>query len=413
MNSSAHSPVSPKRVLILYADVGFGHRSAAAAIADALQETHGGDCQIDLVNPLDDRRAPALLRDQQSDYDKIIRRLPELWKLSYEASDSSIPTTLVESGLIVMLFELMRDLLNRYQPDVIVSTYPLYQAPLDAVFTLRRYFVPVILVVTDLATVHRLWFNNRVDLCMVPTPQVRGLALDAGLAPKQVQISGIPVSPDLVRDTRSQAAIRYELGWDPDRTTLLAVGSRRVGGFEEALNVANHSGMNLQLAIVAGGDNERYQALQETEWHCPTHLYNFVNNMPQLMRAADFILCKAGGLVITESLAVGRPMILIDLIPGQEIGNADYVLQGGAGELAQDPINTLEILCHWLEHDGRLLRERAANAARLGRPQAAYNVAELAMLAAQHGPYRRAGRRTTRARLMELLSSNEVPFQGD
>ena len=32
----------PKHVLILTADAGFGHRSAANAIAEALQETHGG-----------------------------------------------------------------------------------------------------------------------------------------------------------------------------------------------------------------------------------------------------------------------------------------------------------------------------------------------------------------------------------
>jgi 1,2-diacylglycerol 3-beta-galactosyltransferase len=402
-----------KRILILYADAGFGHRSAAMAIAEALQEIHGGTCQIDLVNPLDDRRTPNLLSDTQADYDKLVRRLPELYKFGFEASDATFPTTMVEGGLIVLLFEVMRDILNRYQPDVIVSTYPLYQAPLDAVFTMRRIFVPLICVVTDLATVHRVWFNSAVDLCLVPTPQVRGLALDAGLSPKQVQICGIPVSPELVRDLRTPGTIRAELGWRQDMITLLAVGSRRVGGLDEVLHVLNHSGMPIQLAIVTGGDEARYKRLKETEWHGVAHIYDYVTNMPELMHASDLVLCKAGGLVITESLACGLPMILIDLIPGQEIGNADYVLQGGAGELAQDPVNVLEILCHWLEHGGQMLTERAANAKRLGRPQAAYTVAELAWLAAQHGPYRRAGRRmNARTHLMELLSSNEVPYQG-
>ncbi len=403
-----------RRILILYADAGYGHRSAANAIAEALQEAHGGSCQIDVVNPLDDRHTPLLLRDiQTEDYDKVIRRLPELYKLGFEASDSTVPTAMVEGGLIVLLFEVIRDLINRFQPDVIVSTYPLYQAPLDAVFTMRRMYVPLISVVTDLATVHRLWFNSMVDLCLVPTPQVRGLALDAGLTPKQVQISGIPVSPHLLRETRTTAEIRAELGWRQDLTTVLVVGSRRVGNFEEPLNVLNHSGLPIQLAIVTGGDEERYQSLKQTEWHAVTHLYDYVTNMPELMHAADLVMSKAGGLVITESLACGLPMILIDLIPGQEIGNAQYVIQGGAGELGQDPVNVLEILCHWLENGGRLLAERAANAKRLGQPQAAYTVAELAWLAAQHGPYRRSGRRiNARTRLMELLSNNEVPYQG-
>ena len=402
-----------RRILILYADAGFGHRSAANAIAEALQEAHGGSCTIDVINPLDDRHAPLLLRDVQTeDYDKVVRRLPELYKLGFDASDATVTSAMVEGGLIVLLFEVMRDLLSRYQPDVIVSTYPLYQAPLDAVFTMRRFTVPLISVVTDLATVHRLWFNNMVDLCLVPTPQVRGMALDAGLSAKQVQISGIPVSPHLVRETRTPAEIRTQLGWRQDLITVLAVGSRRVGNFEEALNVLNHSGLPIQLAVVTGGDEERYRYLQQTEWHTVTHLYDFVTNMPELMHASDLVMSKAGGLVITESLACGLPMVLIDLIPGQEIGNAEFVIQGGAGELGQDPVNILEIMCHWLEHDGRLLAERAGNAARLGQPQAAYTVAELAWLAAQHGPYRRAGRRmNARTRLMELLSNNEVPYQ--
>jgi hypothetical protein len=52
-----------KKILILTADYGYGHRSAANAIAEALQETHGEDCIVEIVNPLDDPRAPVFLRD--------------------------------------------------------------------------------------------------------------------------------------------------------------------------------------------------------------------------------------------------------------------------------------------------------------------------------------------------------------
>src|SRR5512142_728310 len=122
--------IERKRILILYADAGYGHRTAANAIAAALQETRGEECQIDMVNPLDDRRAPTVLRDTQSDYDKMVRRLPELYKFGYLASDASEPYPTMENGLIVLLYDVMRDVVRRYQPDAIVSTYPLYQAPL-------------------------------------------------------------------------------------------------------------------------------------------------------------------------------------------------------------------------------------------------------------------------------------------
>jgi hypothetical protein len=39
-------------------------------------------------------------------------------------------------------------------------------------------------------------------------------------------------------------------------------------------------------------------------------------------------------------------------------------------------------MCHWLEEDWRLYRLQAQNARRLGHPQAAYDVADLAWAAA-------------------------------
>ena len=83
--------------------------------------------------------------------------------------------------------------------------------------------------------------------------------------------------------------------------------------------------MPFQIAIITGGDDKLYKALQPIEWQHPTKIYDFVENMPAMMRAADLIACKAGGLIVTESLASGLPLLLIHALPGQEIGNADYV----------------------------------------------------------------------------------------
>ncbi len=257
--------MSPKkRILVLYADAGFGHRSAANALIASLSELYGDQCQIDAVNPLEDKRTPLILRDSQSDYDKMVRSTRELYKFGFQASDAMVTSTLFESALTVMLYEVMRDVVRRYQPDVIVTTYPLYQAPLEAVFTISRRYVPLITVVTDLATVHRIWFNDTVDLCLVPTSRVRELALDAGLKQRQVQITGIPVHPKLVRETRPAQEIREALGWRKDLVTVLAVGSRRVDNLPEVMRALNHSGLPLQLVVVAGGDDELYRQFEET-----------------------------------------------------------------------------------------------------------------------------------------------------
>lgn len=384
---------STKRILILIADAGFGHRSAAKATAAALLELHPADCAVEIVNPMQDERVPAVLRRSGADYDWVVREIPRLYQLGYEAADSVPSSVMVHGTMAAMLFGVMGDVIGRYQPDAIVSLYPLYQAPLAVVFALSQRDTPLLTVVTDHAPVHRTWFHKAADLCLVSIPAVRDQAIECGLSPDKVKVTGIPVHPSLIHEVREPAAIRAELGWPPDLTTVLAVGSKRVKNLPGILRALNHSGLPLQLIVVAGGDDALYQQLRDAEWHVPAHIYNFVENMPTLMHAADCIVCKAGGLIVTESLACGLPILLTDLIEGQESGNARYVVDGGAGELAHDPLEGLEAISHWLAGGGELLAQRARNASRLGYPRAAYDVAELAWAAAVRGPQAGAGAR--------------------
>lgn len=403
-----------RRILILTADAGFGHRSAANAVASALEELYGDQCDLSVVNPLEDRRVAFFLRDSGSDYDKMVRNMPELYRFGYDASDSSLPAVIVEQALTVLLYEVIRDVVRATRPDAILSTYPLYQAPLRAVEIISRKVTPLLVTITDLATVHRLWFSNTVDLLMVPTPIVRDMAIGYGIAPEQVKISGIPVNPEVVREQRTPQEIRQSFGLQPDITTVLAVGSRRVGHLTKTLNVLNHFGRPLQLVVVAGKDATLYRQLKGVDWHVPYKLFEFTNQVTTLMKASDFIVCKAGGLIVTEGLACGKPLLLIDAIPGQETGNASYVVQNGAGELVSDPLEVLETVSHWLMNDEALLRRRAHAAAELGRPNAAYEVATALWSAAEHAPNSTSSERgTSRMRLIDFLSRNHVPLEED
>jgi 1,2-diacylglycerol 3-beta-galactosyltransferase len=400
-----------KKILILTADAGFGHRAAANAVAAALTERYGDACGISVVNPLEGRRAPAMLRRAQSDYDRLIQEVPDLYQFGYKASDGSFPVGVVEQALIALLYVALRDTLRAYQPDVIVTTYPLYQAPLAAISALERRYVPLLTVVTDLATVHGLWFNDEVDWCLVPTEIVRAKAVESGLPAERVEVTGLPVNPVFAQPV-DKAALRARLGWRGDRYVALFAGSKRVTRLEPVARAFNHAGLPLELALVAGGNAVLAAMWSSVEWHLPAHVYGFAENMADLIRAADFIVCKAGGLIISEALAAGLPLLLIEAIPGQETGNATLVVEGGAGEMAADALEALACAFHWLDRDGTLLAERAANARRLGRPDAAYRVAELAWQAAHTGALRAEHRLLAQIPLLrELLNAPPLEKQ--
>ena len=99
----------------------------------------------------------------------------------------------------------------------------------------------------------------------------------------------------------------------------LFAGSQRVTKLEPVAQAFNHAGLPLELALVAGGDEALRQRWADVEWHLPAHVYGYVNNMPSLMMAADFIVCKAGGLIVSEALAAGLPA----LVGGGHSGSGD------------------------------------------------------------------------------------------
>lgn len=402
------NPLSGKKILILTADAGFGHRSAANAVRDALQQTYSDRVEVKVVNPMDDERTPAFIRNSQSDYDRILHSVPGLYQLGYRTSDNPIPVALVEGILALLMFEVMWDLVRTEKPDAILVTYPIYQAPLQQVFRAENCYLPVYTVITDLSSIHQFWFDAAVTGVIVPTDEVRNLCLKKGYAARKIHLTGIPVRPAIRNETRTREQIRLALGLDPEMTTLLAVGSKRVQHLLDFLNIADHSGFDVQIVTIAGKNDKLYEALRGREWHHTVKLVNYVSDMTPYLRAADLILCKAGGLIVTEALACGLPLILTEVIPGQETGNAEYVVEHKAGLLAESPLHLLEILQHWLMNNGRVLQETAENARRIGRPDSAFLAADLIWKAAQHAPVSHKGQiPIMRAKMLNTLMKIE------
>ncbi len=364
-----------KQILIVTSDAGFGHRRAAQAVEAALQDAYGDQVVSRIMNPLDDPKLPDLVKAVETTYDEVVLDDPTFYQLAYSATDAPVVAQLIQSITTNVLYDTLTDYVSTLQPDLIVTTYPAYTQAIVRATKNARHKVPVDVVVTDLIGVHSLWFHHETDLTFVATENVYQQALDHGLEKDQVQLTGLPVDPVIARlQDCDRGALREKLGWDAETMTALIVGSARTRQTAGIARLLDRSGLPLQIAVVSGGDPETDAQLQKIRWRGKAHVYGLVQNMAEMMRAVDFIICKAGGLVVSEALASGLPLILYEALPGQEVGNVRYVVDNGAGVWSPGPIGALTAVYSWLVGGQAEFEEHRAAARRLGRPQAAHEI---------------------------------------
>lgn len=374
----------PRTILVLTNDAGLGHRQAALATVIALEQRYGRHCRVVLANPLEEPDAPPTLRNLQFDFNRVVRLAPSVYRVGHGIANSWLPTRVMERLEVRTMTAPLGRILARVRPDVVVTTHPAFVYLLITYRCREAEAWPIVVLVTDLARLQRLWFRREVDLYLVPTADAAALAQRRGVAPERIHVTGVPVDLRLSEPPPDVAARRAAYGWRPDLPVVLAVGSRRVIGFPAFLRALNDSGLPIQLVVITGDDAELLAEARAIPWRLPVCLYGYVNDFPERLRAADAIVTKAGGLTVAESLAAGVPLFIIQCTPMHERGNAEYVVECGAGARAESPAALVAALRRALADDGRSLAQMAANAHAAGRPRAAYHVAELIWAQAEH-----------------------------
>jgi 1,2-diacylglycerol 3-beta-galactosyltransferase len=278
--------------------------------------------------------------------------------------------------MTLALFRNVKKIIQKVQPNAILSTNEMFAGPTGAVIQTMEDRPPFYTVVTDLADVHASWFNNQSDKFFVASDIARAKAIDCCIDPQKIVISGIPVNPGFAFPIAEKPEMRRKNGLDPHLPTLLFVGSQRVSGILDHLAALESLDNPFQVVVIAGGNQELFYQTIRHKWSFPIQIHNYVTDMPNWMLCADLLVTKAGGLIISEGLAAGLPIFLIDYLPGQEEGNVRFLVDHQAGAVATSPEVLARLVGTWLGQDPDISQTIAANARRCGHPDAALVIAD-------------------------------------
>jgi 1,2-diacylglycerol 3-beta-galactosyltransferase len=360
-------------IVFYFSDTGGGHRSAAEAIIEAIQLEFQDQVTTEMVDFFKSY-APRPFNRAAEMYPYMVKA-PHLWGASFHATDGRARARAITTTMWPIARQAARSLVQSHPADMIVTVHPFANS--FALRALGKNRPPFINVVTDMVTTHALWYDNRADLILVPTETARKRALKYNMPPDKVQVVGLPVADRYCQPVGSRAKLREKLGWVSDKPVVLLVGGGEgMGPLAKTAQAIDQSGLDVGLVIVCGRNQRLKASLELCEWENPTTIYGFTRDMPDFMRAADFIVTKAGPGTIAEALNAELPIILYSKLPGQEDGNVTFVQEEGAGVWAPTPQDVVRTLTRWISRPAE--RQKVIeNCRKSGKPKAARTIAHI------------------------------------
>lgn len=360
-------------VLLLSAPLGSGHKMAAEALEEAFKNYKN----VTVVNGSAFDFFPKWLGNIiLGGYIGILKHVPKLYDIAYRWSNTGNNSYWLRDFLNLLLSYLAQGFIKKVAPDAVIVTHP---TPAGVMTQYKRRCAPDLwigAVITDF-NFHHWWIYKGLDVYFTADASIQPPS-ELGIP---AVVTGIPIR-EAFHQPFEREKWRSRLGYAHDDTLCLVMG----GGdgllpMPELLRAltARKDIKNLKIAAVTGHNKKLAEKLKNMALP-NVMVLDFIAELPQLLRSADIVISKAGGLTSAETLAIGTEFILYDPLPGQEVRNAVYLCQKCEAKIAATPQEVCDFVKKYAELDTEAkngLRRRRREV--YGRPYAAGCIASFVL----------------------------------
>ena len=327
-----------KKILIIYATYGSGHKT----VANYLYESLKSEYNVKIMDILD--------------YDNILGKISKnLFELNFKHKGNLIFNTLYKffnhkvttlpykpiTKSILKNKKLKEEIVN-FNPDIILCTH-FFGITMSSQYKDKKLInSKLISIITDYVS-HELWEKdiNNIDALIVSNNLVKDSLIKKGINKDKIYPYGIPLSFEF-SNVLNKDLIKNKYKVNNGKKTILffaggSIGSDFSYSYFKRL-VKNEFDANI---IFVCGKNEKLKIKCENFIELNSYknvkVLGFSNEVNNLLNISDFVITKPGGISITECLEMRKPMILIPGNGGQEIYNALFVKLSGYGTIAKSP----------------------------------------------------------------------------
>ena len=359
------------RILILTAGFGEGHNAAARALATAVDREAGPGTAA--VVDIFAEAAPKFNATARAGYLALINRAPLAWSRFYHWVDQS---RIVERrlGLFAREAEVLRRLLERESFGAVCCTFPVCTFLLDQLARRGGPNPPRFNVVTDSISIHSLWWRAPCDGWFLPNEDSADVIIKAGVEPARVHVSGFPVPP-FFADRRAELS-PPDLATGAAPRVLQIINSGRRNALATARQLLANDHWEVTCAVGRDAALHRQLSAFAANRRRPATILGWTHEIPRLLMTHHVVVSKAGGATTQEAINALCPMIVSQVVPGQEEGNYELLRRHGIGALATTSNQVIDSLHHAFADRGRVWKNWRAALGPIARPYAARDIAQ-------------------------------------
>lgn len=378
-------------IMVAYASVGSGHRSAAQAVAQAFRKVRDEsagtdmeglippDCEIELVDILD---YGYVRFDGEETTNLFVGPTRPLYDIAWHYTFTG--RILWGGGTVWsdVMFRPFTDHVRRRKPLAIVATHIVAANAAVSARMVTGQLFPITLVPTDYGF-EGFWPCKYADLICAADDLMVSEILPRRVPIDKVRVTGIPVKEGFDA-SYDRAAVLDRFGLPHDKMIVLVMAGAKwrqpYVHFRQTMDeLFPYLGdfTSLHFAFICGSDEEYALELEAKRDFYDVEnvtVLGYVDEMPQLMSVADLALAKSGGLTVTECICARLPILLVGTSYGQERANTETVTRSGAG---QQVITSYDVMMELSRIDANhgIVELMRQNGESLRRPHAARDVA--------------------------------------
>lgn len=318
-----------KKILIISSEyTGHGHKSVHTALIQGFEKLYKDKIECKVINGFTLGGAEFLAAERL--YNTCVKYFPKLWSRIFRFSFNN--KNFLNKNNSFSIKRRFLKLIKEYNPNIIINVHPVFSGSLLNIIEKNKLNIKFFIVITDLITITKIWFDNRADKIISPSKEASEYMIKNGIDKDKIATFGLPVREGFKSNIESKDEIRENTNINEKLKILILNNSEKNKRLIYIIKKL-YEKFDCEVTLVCGRNKNTFDKLNEffsSRSFSPT-IIGYTQELPKLFSENDILITRAGPTAIIEAVNCLIPVISMGALPGQEEENPIYLRRNGLG----------------------------------------------------------------------------------